>query len=97
MPTQESHTSVTNHVNQALKPLLQQKENFKEAPPLLFGLDFSKKVKDHVDQVKATRASLLKKGMKDNFFWTALPPRNGRGWGEQTNLGRKISIYRQVS
>ena len=58
---------------------MQQEENFKEAPPLLFGPDFAKKAK--VDQVKAMRATLPKKGAKDNFFRTAPPPRYGRGGG----------------
>ena len=62
-------------------PIVQQEENFKEAPPQLFGSDFAKKAKEHVDQMKAMRASLPKKGQKDNFFRSAPHPKYGGGGG----------------
>lgn len=72
---------VTKHINEALMPIVQEEGNFKEAPPQLFGSDFAKKAKDHVDQMKAMRASLPKKGRKEQFFRSAPPPRYGRGGG----------------
>ena len=44
---------VTKHINEALMPIVQQEENFKDAPPQLFGPDFAKKGKEHMDQMKA--------------------------------------------
>ena len=32
---------VTKHINEALMPIVQQEENFKDAPPQLFGPDFA--------------------------------------------------------
>jgi hypothetical protein len=43
-------------------PILQEEGNFKDVPPQLFGPDFAKKAKDHVDQMKAMRATLPKRG-----------------------------------
>ena len=47
---------MTKHViNEALMPIVQQEGNFEDAPPQLFGPGFAK---EHVDQMKAMRASL---------------------------------------
>ena len=72
---------VTKHINEALMPIVQQEENFKDAPPQLFGPDFAKKAKEHVDQMKAMRASLPKKGQKDNFFFFGGGGGGGGGGG----------------
>jgi hypothetical protein len=41
--------------------LCKRRGTFKDAPPQLFGPDFAKKAKKHVDQMKAMRATLPKK------------------------------------
>ncbi len=49
---------VTTDLNKVLLPVAKEATNFQSAPPSLFGTEFAKKAKDHVDQVKAMRASL---------------------------------------
>ncbi len=49
---------VTTDLNKALLPVAKEATNFQSAPPSLFGTEFAKKAKDHIDQVKAMRASL---------------------------------------
>ena len=40
-------------LNKSLLPIVGDDSNFREAAPLLFGTEFSKKGKEMVDQVKA--------------------------------------------
>ncbi len=47
---------VTTDLNKALLPVAKEETNFKTAPLSLFGTEFAKKAKDHIDQVKAMRA-----------------------------------------
>ena len=47
---------ITSSLNKTLVPLSQDDSNFVGAAPSLFGAEFAKKAKDHVDQVKALRA-----------------------------------------
>ena len=46
---------VTQDLNKALQPLAKQDELFASCAPALFGPEFAKKSKEHVEQVKAMR------------------------------------------
>lgn len=46
-------------INKNLLPLVKEDGAFLEAPPNLFGPDFSKRAKDHLDQVKSLKAATL--------------------------------------
>ena len=46
-------------INKNLIPLVKEDGAFLEAPPNLFGPDFSKRAKDHFDQVKSLKATTL--------------------------------------
>ena len=46
-------------INKNLLPLVKEDGDFLEAPPNLFGADFSKRAKDHLDQVKSLKAASL--------------------------------------
>lgn len=68
---------VTTDLNKALLPVAKEAANFKSAPPSLFGTEFAKKAKDHIDQVKAMRATLPTK--PDRSLFRGGPPRRGGG------------------
>ena len=53
---------VTSDLNKALLPIIQEDEKFTKAPPALFGTEFAKTAKEHVDQVKALRSTLGARG-----------------------------------
>ena len=67
---------VCQDLNKALIPLAKEDENFDEAPPSLFGTEFAKKAKDHVDQVKALRSTSSK---TERPFFRGGPPSRGGG------------------
>ena len=46
-----------NDLNKSLLPLINADEDFTEAAPLLFGKEFVRRSKEHVDQVKALRST----------------------------------------
>ena len=73
-------------MNKALLPIAQEDDNFREAPPYLFGSGFAKQSKDYVEQVQAMRSSLPRDRGKRRFFRSG-PPRRGvdksRGGGPQ--------------
>ena len=62
---------VVSHINQALMPIMQEEVNFEDSAPSLFGSGFAKKSKELMDQLKAMRTSIPKKGSRDqhqHFF-----------------------------
>ena len=63
---------VCQDLNKALIPLAKDDENFDNAPPALFGTEFAKKAKDHVDQVKALGSST--KDRRASVFSRRPPP-----------------------
>lgn len=82
-------------INKALLPIVQDDSNFTAAAPVLFGSEFGRKSKEHIDQVKALRSTISKETPKRSFFRgnplegggsTYRGRRNGgsnRGWGNQ--------------
>ena len=63
---------VAEHINKDLKPLLEDEERFKEAPPHLFGRDFEKSAKEHMDSVRSLR-KIAQPQNKPQFFRQSRP------------------------
>ena len=61
-------TKVISQLNKSLLPLTEKDSNFEGIAPFLFGLEFVRKSKDHVEQVKALRSSGGAKESKQQFF-----------------------------
>ena len=59
-------TKIISQMNKSLLPLTEDGGNFTNAPPTLFGLEFARKSKELVDQMKAMRSS---SGFKDKHFF----------------------------
>lgn len=55
-------------INKALLPIVQDDSNFTAAAPVLFGSEFGRKSKEHIDQVKALRSTISKETPKRSFF-----------------------------
>ncbi len=85
---------VTTDLNKALLPVAKEAANFQSAPPSLFGTEFAKKAKDHVDQVKAMRASLPTKPDTRSPFRGG-PPRRGGGGRFRGSNNRQGGSYHQ--
>ena len=73
---------VCNHLNKSLQPIAKRDELFKKAAPDLFGAEFAKTSKDHVDQLKAIMATVPKR----NQFFPDGPPKSRGGF--RNNRGR---------
>lgn len=74
-------------INKALLPLVQDDSNFVDAPPVLFGSEFGRKSKEHVDQVKALRSTISKDPPKRTFFRGNPPGRGGSTYRGRRNGG----------
>ena len=73
-------------INKDLIPLVKEDGAFLEAPPNLFGPDFSKRAKDHLDQVKSLKAATLPPRRQGttrpcHVFWRGHPLRMGQARG----------------
>ena len=71
----ERRKRLVAHLNPDLKPLVEGQESFKSAAPLLFGKDFAKTAKEHVDSVKSLRKLGAPSGTRGNqqFFRQGRP------------------------
>ena len=74
---------VVADVNKALLPIAQDDDNFRDAPPYLFGNEFAKRSKDYVEQVRAMRSTLPKGTGKRPFFQGGPPRRGGQSRGAE--------------
>ena len=92
----ERRRRVVAFLNQDLQPLVEEPDRFLTAAPLLFGRDFEKSAKDHVDLVKSIRKlsnpnggykqQVFRQGRRHNFFQAA---RGGGSFrGGSRNAGR---------
>ena len=77
-------------LNKALMPVAREDSNFKDAPPSLFGAEFAKKAKEHIDHVKATSLPTT----RHDHFLSPPPPQQGEKqlerhwhWPEQPKEG----------
>ena len=66
---------VINDLNKSLTPLVKEDDQFREAPPNLFGPDFAKRSKEFMDQLQAMRPQ--KKPNKQPFFRKGPPSSRG--------------------
>lgn len=64
---------VAEHINKDLKPLLEDEDRFRDAPPLLFGRDFEKSAKEHMDSVRSLRKIAQQPQAKTQFFRRSHP------------------------
>ena len=51
----ERRKCVADCLNRDLRPLLEEEDRFREAAPYLFGKEFERSAKDHIDSVKSLR------------------------------------------
>ena len=65
----ERRKHVVAHLNKDLRPLVEESERFSEAAPLLFGKDFEKSAKEHVDFVKSLRKLSANSGAPPRQFF----------------------------
>ena len=79
---------VVSDLNKALLPIVGDDSNFREASPLLFGTEFTKRGKELVDQVKAMRSTIARKLERKPPFFRGGPPNNGGGGGFSCKYGR---------
>ena len=77
----ERRKRIVSHLNKDLHPLMEESERFANAAPLLFGKDFEKAAKDHVDSVKSLRKLTQPRSQSKQFF------RPGRPHNYQTARG----------
>ena len=86
----------TSTLQQALLPLIKEDENHKDAALSLFRLEFIRKSKELIDQVKAIRSTTQKDGK--SFFQQGLPRFGGftindLGEAEARALGKAIVSF----
>ena len=81
---------IVSDINKALLPIVGDDDIFKEVAPLLFGMEFVKKSKEMVEQVKAIRSTFNKRTDRKPPFFRGGPPsrggttrRYGRGGAQQ--------------
>ena len=82
---------MVSHLNKVLLPLAKDDANFCDVPPLLFGPEFARKAKDHMDQLKAMRFILLAKP-QDNPrrpFVLSFPHSSGFQWQDRMGWSPK--------
>ena len=70
-------TKVISQLNKSLLPLTEEDSNFEGVAPSLFGPEFARKSKDHVEQVKALRSSGGARESKQQFFRQGPPTAEG--------------------
>ena len=80
---------VINDLNKSLAPLVREDDQFKEAPPNLFGPSFAKRSKEFMDQLQAMRPP--RKQNKQPFFRKGPP--SGRGGSRPTRGGYRGGKY----
>ena len=51
----ERRRRVADYLNNNLRPLIEEEEYFQNDPPFLFGKDFKREVRDHVESIKSLR------------------------------------------
>ena len=71
----DKRKKVTKDFNRGLMSLAEDPEMFEEAPLLLFGASFEKKMKDHLESLKCLRQSMApKSGYHDIIYKTRVVP-----------------------
>ena len=78
----ERRKRIVEHLNKDLRPLAEETDRFTTAPPLLFGKDFEKAAKEHVDSVRSIRKLQAPTGAShrsQQFFRTGCHHQAARG------------------
>ena len=76
-------SKVITQLNKSLLPLIEEDSNFDGVAPSLFGPEFARKSKEHVEQVKALRSSAGAKDSKQPFFRQGPPGGTSEDQGEE--------------
>ena len=79
-------TKVISHLNKSLLPLVEEDSHFREVAPSLFGPEFARMSKEHVEQVKPIRSAGTTGNSKQQFFRSGPPTAGGdttEGQGEE--------------
>lgn len=90
--SQERRKRIASHLNSDVQDLVTDEEQFKSAPPLLFGKDFDKAVKEHVDTVKSLRKTTRPhqpSSSSGRVFRGGRPYQPGRGGGRYYQSGNQ--------
>ena len=71
----ERRKRVITNFNKDLRPLVEESERFSRAAPLLFGKEFEKEAKEHIDSVRSIRklGSAPSRGQRQQFFRHSCP------------------------
>ena len=86
---------VVSDFNKSLLPIVGDDSNFKDAAPLLFGMEFAKKGKEMVDQVKVMWSSYPKNLERKSPFFrggtlaTRFSRKYGRGGAQSFRYNRE--------
>lgn len=80
----ERRKKIAGHLNKDLRPLVEEPERFSSAAPYLFGRDFEKEAKDHIDSVRSLRKLSAPSGAprQNQFFRPGRPHYAARGGGQ---------------
>ena len=78
---------VVSDLNKALLPIIGDDSNFKEAAPLLFGMEFAEKGKELVDQVTVMKSTITKKQEWKPPSFRGGPPNNWGGFSRKYERG----------
>jgi len=77
----------TRYLNRELATLVKEPDTFSDAAPLLFGKEFDKQAREHMDTLRSLqRSSSFSGGRSNQSFWRGCPPMS-RGGGN--NRGNK--------
>ena len=86
----ERRKRIVGHFNKDLKPLVEEPERFASAAPYLFGKDFEKSAKEHVESVRSMRKLSAPGGAgRPQFFRSGLPHQAARGGGGYHGSGTR--------
>ncbi len=70
---------LTSDFNKSLLPLVKSGMDFSEASPRLFGAEFAKLAKEHVEEMKALKSTLPSRSDSRPFFRSGPSRRGGSG------------------
>jgi len=80
----ERHQKATHYLNREFVTLVKEPDTFSNATPLLFGKEFDKQAKEHMDTLHSLqRSSPFSGGRSNQFFWRGHPPPMSRGGGNK--------------
>jgi len=83
----ERRRKAAQHINRNLASLVEDPDNFTEAAPMLFGLTFHQKVKDHLESLRSLKKSAGYSGRQ--YFQKSRPQQTHGGGNQKGNKGKQ--------